>query len=251
MSLIVSESMGDGIARLAINRPERRNALSPDARLELIAALDAALADPAVKAVVFGSTAGHFCAGGDIDAMGGNDARATRARMKLHHRFVRLLADAEKPVIAAVEGYAMGAGAGIALFADTIVLAESGAIGFPFFKIGLTPDFAISYTLTRRLGWAKARQLLLYAKTLRGKEAVDAGLADVLAPDGQAESRAFDLAKELAAMSPVSFGLTKRHLALEPRSLEAALEAEAMAQPLASISAEHIEARDAFLAKRK
>jgi 2-(1,2-epoxy-1,2-dihydrophenyl)acetyl-CoA isomerase len=251
MSLIVSETMGEGIARLAINRPERRNALSPEARLELIAALEAALGDPGVKAIVFGSTAGQFCAGGDIDAMGGNDAQSTRARMKLHHRFVRLLADAEKPVVAAVEGYAVGAGAGIALFADTIVLAESGAIGFPFFKIGLTPDFAISYTLTRRVGWAKARQLLLYAKTLRGREAVEAGLADVLAPDGEAEARAFALAKELASMSPVSFSLTKRHLALEPRSLEAALEAEAMAQPLAAISPQHAEARAAFLARRK
>lgn len=251
MSLVVSEPMEDGVWRIAINRPDVRNAISPDARLELIAAYTQALDDPAVTAIVMGSTEGHFSSGGDIRTMGRGDARDARARMKLHHRFVRMIAEAQKPLVAAVEGYAMGAGAGLALFADTIVLAEGGAIGFPFFKVGLTPDFAIPYTLTRRLGWAKARQLLIYARTVRGAEAVEMGLADVLAPDGEAEAKALALAKELAAMPPMAFALTKMHLLNEPRSLQDALEAEATAQPLCSTGPEHAEGRAAFRESRK
>lgn len=251
MSLVVSEMMGEGVWRIAINRPEVRNAISPETRLELIDAVKGALDNAEVRAILFGSTAGHFSSGGDIRAMGRGDARDARHRMMLHHRFVRMVAESEKPVLAAIEGYAMGAGAGLALFADTIVLAETGAIGFPFFKVGLTPDFAIPYTLTRRVGWAKARQILFYARTLRGKEAVDIGLADELAPAGQAEARAFELAKELAAMPPLTFSLTKHHLLKEPRSLDAALEAEATAQPLCSTGPEHAEGRAAFRESRK
>lgn len=251
MSLIVSEAMGHGVWRIAINRPEVRNAISPDTRLELIEAFSAALADPQVTAILLGSTGGHFSSGGDIRTMGQGDARDARARMKLHHRFVRMVIEAEKPVLAAVEGYAMGAGAGLALCADTIVIAESGAIGFPFFKVGLTPDFAISFTLTRRVGWARARQLIFYARTVRGADAVAMGLADELARDGESEARAFALAKELAAMPPLAFSLTKHHLLNEPRSLEAALEAEATAQPLCSTGPEHAEGRAAFREGRR
>jgi 2-(1,2-epoxy-1,2-dihydrophenyl)acetyl-CoA isomerase len=251
MSLVVSEPMEDGVWRIAINRPDVRNAISPDTRLELIAAYTQALDDPAVSAIVMGSTEGHFSSGGDIRTMGRGDARDARARMKLHHRFVRMIAEAQKPLVAAIEGYAMGAGAGLALFADTVVLAEGGAIGFPFFKVGLTPDFAIPYTLTRRLGWAKARQLLIYARTVRGAAAVEMGLADVLAPNGQAEAKALELAKELAAMPPMAFSLTKMHLLNEPRSLQDALEAEATAQPLCATGPEHAEGRAAFKEQRK
>jgi 2-(1,2-epoxy-1,2-dihydrophenyl)acetyl-CoA isomerase len=251
MALVVAEDMEPGIRRIAINRPDVRNAINPDTRLELIAAWTDAIEDPAVSAIIMGSTEGHFSSGGDIRAQGQGDQRDARARMKTHHRFVRMVAECQKPVIAAIEGYAMGAGAGLALFADTLVLAEGGAIGFPFFKVGLVPDFAIPYTLTRRLGWAKARQCLLYARTIRGKDAVDMGLADVLVPDGQAEAKALELAKELAAMPPFAFGLTKHLLLQEPRSLGAALEAEAMAQPLCASGPEHKEGRAAFKEQRK
>lgn len=251
MALVVSERMSGGVARIAINRPEKRNAVDPATRMALIEAVGAALADTSVHALLLGSTAGHFCAGGDIDSMAGLDAPAARARMKENHRLVRLLAEAEKPVIAAVEGFAVGAGAGLALLADTIVLAAGGAIGFPFFRVGLTPDYGILFTLVRRVGPARARQILLYAQMLKGQEAVTVGVADEMVGDGDAETRAQELARDLAAMPPHAFGLAKRHLAMQPQSLEAALEMEAMAQSLAFLSPEHAEGRTAFAEKRK
>lgn len=251
MSLVLSETAAPGIARIAINRPDKRNAVSPEARNDLIEAVTGALGDSAIRAIVIGSSAGHFCAGGDIDSMTGLDVASGRVRMKDNHRLVRLLAEAEKPIVAGIEGFAMGAGAGIALLCDAIVLAEGGALGFPFFRIGLTPDYGILFTLPRRVGGARARQILLRAQVLKGKDAVDMGLADELAGDGGAEDRAIELARELGDMPPHAFALTKRHLAMEPQSLEAALEMEALSQSLAFVGEELTEGRAAFLEKRK
>jgi 2-(1,2-epoxy-1,2-dihydrophenyl)acetyl-CoA isomerase len=251
MSLVVSEIAAPGIARIAINRPDKRNAVSPEARNALIEAVAEALGNNRLHAIVIGSTEGHFCAGGDIDSMIDLDVASGRTRMKDNHRMVRLLAEAEKPIIAAVEGFAVGAGAGIALLCDSIVLADGGAIGFPFFRIGLTPDYGILFTLPRRVGNARARQILLRAQMIKGKEAVDMGLADDLVSDGAAESRAIEIAQEMADMPSHAFALTKRHLAMEPQTLEAALEMEAMSQSLAFVGAELEEGRAAFAEKRK
>jgi 2-(1,2-epoxy-1,2-dihydrophenyl)acetyl-CoA isomerase len=251
MSLVVSETAALGIARIAINRPDKRNAVSPEARNDLIEAVTEALRDNATRAIVIGSTAGHFCAGGDIDSMIDLDVASGRTRMKDNHRMVRVLAEAEKPIVAGVEGFAVGAGAGIALLCDSIVLAESGALGFPFFRIGLTPDYGILFTLSRRVGGARARQILLRAQMLKGQDAIDIGLADELVADCGAEVRAIELAQELGDMPPHAFALTKRHLAMEPQSLEAALEMEALSQSLAFVGDELTEGRAAFAEKRK
>jgi len=251
MSVVSSGYIEPGIARIAIDRPDKRNAVSPEARAELIETLGGALADDDVAAIVLGSNGGHFCAGGDVDSMVDLDVASARARMKENHRLVRLLAEAEKPLVAAVEGYAVGAGAGLALLCDTLVLAEGGSIGFPFFRVGLTPDYGILFTLARRVGSAKARQILFYAKMLNGQEAVDIGLADELVPEGEAETWALDRAKQLAAMPPHAFALTKRHLSMQPATLEAALEMEAIAQSLSFVGPELEEGRKAFQEKRK
>ena len=240
----------EGIARIGLNRPEKRNALDPELRLALIDGIEAVLEDSSIRAVILAGNGGHFCAGGDIASMEGLDAAAGRARMKSNHRMVRLIAEAEKPVVAAVEGYAVGAGAGIALLADTVVLADTGAIGFPFFKVGLIPDYAILHTLPRRVGAARARQILLYARMLRGADAVEAGLADELAPEGGAETVALERARELAAMPALAFALAKQQIGLAPVSLEAALEMEALGQASNFTTADFAEGRAAFREKR-
>jgi len=251
MSVVKVERLADSIARIAINRPDKRNALNADTRTALIAALEDVLYDDAVHAVVLGSEGGYFCAGGDIDSMAGLDARAGRTRMKQNHRIVRLLAESEKPLVAAVEGYGVGAGAGLALLADTIVLGESAVIGFPFFNVGLIPDYGILHTLPRRVGDARARQLLLYARMVKGRDALDVGLADEVVPDGTAEEVAFARARSLAAMPPFAFALARRQLGTAPVSLEAALEMEAMGQASCFLTADFQEGRTAFLEKRK
>lgn len=251
MTVVKVERLPDNIARIAIDRPDKRNALNADVRAGLLDSLPDVLFDDEVHAVVFGSEGGYFCAGGDIDSMAGLDARAGRARMKQNHRIVRLLAESEKPIVAAVEGYAVGAGAGLALLADTIVLGEGATIGFPFFHVGLIPDYGILHTLPRRVGDAKARQILLYARMVKGQDAIDAGLADELTADGATEETAMKRARTLAAMPPYAFALARRHLGIAPPSLEAALEMEAMGQAGCFSTADFDEGRAAFLEKRK
>ncbi len=251
MSLVVTDTPAAGIARISINRPERRNAFNPEVRDALIAAYDAAIADEGIRAIVMGSSHGVFCAGGDITGMVESTPESGRARMKRNHQFVRSMIECRKPVVAAVEGFAVGAGCGLALMADTIVLGEGAVMGIPFFKIGLVPDYAIFHLLPRRMGQAQARQVLLYGRNYKGREALDIGLADVVTPDAQVADKAIALAQELAAQPRHAFAVTKMQLALYPQSLDASLEMENMAQSLSFHTADHAEGKAAFLEKRK
>ncbi len=250
MPFVTVDAPADGVTRIGLNRPEKRNALNPDLRGAFIEAFSGALNDPKCRAVVIAGNGGHFCAGGDIDSMQGLTPQSGRARMKANHVLVKLIAEAEKPVIAAVEGYAVGAGAGLAMLADTVVLGENATLGFPFFRIGLVPDYGLLFSLPRRVGVAGARQILLYARMLKGAAALEAGLADEMVADGETDSRAVELAGELAAMPPYAYAIAKRQLGLFPTSLEAALEMEAMAQSACFTGSEFAEGRAAFLEKR-
>ncbi len=250
MAVVNVERRSDGIVRVAINRPDRRNALDDAVRQALIANLHDLLADESVLALVVTGESGHFCAGGDITTMEGLDSVGARARMKANHRIVRMLAEAEKPVVTAVEGYAVGAGAGLAMLGDTAVIAAGGTIGFPFFRMGLIPDYGILHTLPRRVGGARARQMLLHARMVPAGEAVEAGLADELVADGAAEETAFERARALAAMPPFAFAIAKRQLGLWPESLDAVLEMEALAQAGCFGAGEFREGFAAFVEKR-
>ena len=250
MTLVIVDVPADGVTRVSLNRPDKRNALNPDLRAALIESVATAIDDADSRAIVITGTGGHFCAGGDIDSMAGLAVKSGRARMKVNHKMVRLLAESEKPVIAAVEGYAVGAGAGIALLADTVIVGEDATIGFPFFKVGLVPDYGLLFSLPRRVGEARARQLLLYARMVKGAQAAAIGLADELVPDEAVQDRALECARELAAMPPLAFATAKRQLGVGPVGLDAALEMEAMGQSACFASPEFAEGRAAFKEKR-
>lgn len=251
MGVVNIDRRDDGIARVAINRPDKRNALNDEVRATLIAELPGLLRDATVHALVLTGEGGHFCAGGDIASMEGLDSKGARARMKDNHTIVRLIAESEKPVVTAIEGFAVGAGAGLAMLGDTAVIAEGGTIGFPFFRVGLIPDYGILHTLPRRAGGAKARQLLLYAKMVKAPDAVAWGLADELVSDGKAEETAIERALELAQMPPFAFAIAKQQLGLAPVKLDEALEMEALAQAGCFGADEFLEGFAAFLEKRK
>ena len=251
MAAVNVERRTDGIARVAINRPDKRNALNDEVRNALISQLPVLLADDSVHAVLLAGEGGHFCAGGDIATMEGLDSKGARARMKANHRIVRTIVEAEKPVVTAIEGYAVGAGAGLAMLGDTAVIAEGGTIGFPFFRVGLIPDYAILFTLPRRAGGARARQILLHARMVKAAEAVETGLADEIVPQGRAEETAIERALALASMPPFAFALAKRQLGLWPDSLDAALEMEALAQAGCFGAGEFREGFAAFMEKRQ
>lgn len=251
MSLVRTERPAAGIARIVLDDPGKRNALSAALRQELGAAFEAALGDAAVRAIVLTGANGAFCAGGDLSSMGIMAADVGRARMKASHRMIRTIAAAEKPVVAAVEGPAMGGGAGLALLADAIVMGEGAMIGFPYFKVGLVPDYGLFHTLPRRVGTGHARRLFNTAATVRAPEALAIGLCDRVVPDGEVQDAAQEQAALLANLPAVAFAMTKQQLGQMPMSLEAALEMEALAQTVAFGGAEHAEGRAAFFEKRR
>ncbi|BBK36331.1 enoyl-CoA hydratase [Allostella sp. ATCC 35155] len=251
MSLVRTERPAAAIARIVLDDPAKRNALSAGLRQELAAAFDDALADSAVRAIVLTGANGAFCAGGDLSSMGTMPADVARARMKASHRMIRTIAAAEKPVVAAVEGPAMGGGAGLALLADAVVMGEGAVIGFPYFKVGLVPDYALFHTLPRRVGPGHARRLFNTAAVVRAPEALAIGLCDRVVPDGEVQAAALAQAELLADLPATAFAMTKQQLGQMPVSLEAALEMEALAQTVAFGGAEHAEGRAAFFEKRR
>jgi 2-(1,2-epoxy-1,2-dihydrophenyl)acetyl-CoA isomerase len=249
---VVRDDPRDRVARLTLNRPERRNAINPELRSALRASLAAALEDPSVRAIVITGAGGSFCAGGDLGSAAPDaEPGAARARMAENHRLVRLLWQAQKPLVAAVEGWAVGAGAALALLCDTVVCGRSARFAFSFFRVGLVPDYGLSFTLPRRVGYTRANDLVLYARTLSGADGATIGLVDVAVEDDTVQEAALDRASLLAQQPPTAFALAKRMLTSLSPTLDSALDAEAASQALCFLGPEHEEGKRAFLDKRE
>lgn len=250
-ALILTEPAGEGIRVIRLNYPAKRNALSLELRAALHDAFAAAIDDPAVRVIVLTGSGGAFCAGGDISSMQNVAGVGGRQRLANLHRLVRLIAAGPKPVIAAVEGFAYGAGMSLALLCDQVVAASDAKFCCSFGKVGLMPDMAALWTVPQRVnaGWTK--RLLMLAEEIDGARAVEIGLADRLAAPGGALEDALALAAKFAAMAPLPIGYTKAALARGPQPLEAVLAQEADGQALLFNSEDFAEGRDAFLAKRK
>lgn len=248
--LLVIDRPDPRILRIALNRPDKRNPFDTATRDEFHEVLDTALEDETVRALIITGKGGTFCAGGDVATMGSYDARSGSDRMARNHVVVRRLASAGKPIVAAVEGFAMGAGAGLALLCDAIVAGQGAKIGFPFFNLGLVPDYGIAHTLPQRIGFGPARLILMQARTLKSEEALKIGLFDQVVPDADVQDAALVLARSLAAQPAGAQGLLKRMLGAEPTTLEHALDLERSFQTLSFISADHKEGVAAFKEKR-
>lgn len=251
MAIVEVERHPRGIVRVVMNHAEARNGMGEALRGELLDAFQALLRDPGCRVLIIASALENFSVGGDLSRMDNlSDPKAGRERMTSAHRLARLLLSADRPMIAEVRGFAMGAGAGLALMCDTIVLGEGATLGFPFPKVGLAPDFALAHTLPRRIGFAKARQALLYARNFKGAVAGAIGLADEVVPDDQVAATAMERARALAELPSHALALTKRMLE-RCDDAEAVLDFEATAQPLCFASDDFREGLEAFRAKRK
>lgn len=189
-----------------------RNSLSPDACQAGTTALTEAAADPGLRAVVLRGEGDHFCAGGHLQRLlkvrGGQPEDQARS-MAHFHGFVAALQACPLPVLAAVEGWAAGGGAALALACDLVVAAESARFVFSYGRIGLSPDGGSSWQLARRLPRPLALQLLWLAEPLTARDWLTHGLASAVVPDGQALPQALLLAERLAAMAPNALASAK------------------------------------------
>lgn len=238
------------VAVLTLNFPARRNAYCLQMRTQLRERLEAVFADDEVRAIVITGAAGHFCAGGDISEMQERTLLENRERWNLVTALIRLMALGPKPVVAAVEGSAMGAGLSIAALADYLVVARDAKFGAAFVKMGLMPDMGALWSLQQRVGPAKAREILGLARSFDGAEAGRIGLANEVVDGGQALQRAMAVAQEYAALPPVATALLKSALAQGADSLDGAIRSEVEFQAVAMGSKDHAEAVRAFIEKR-
>jgi enoyl-CoA hydratase/carnithine racemase len=244
---ILLEARDGATAVLTLNNPARRNALSLALREALVAALERLESDPAVRAIVLTGAGGNFSSGGDISGMDVSDLAGGRERFRLTHRLVRLMVKGSKPLVAAVEGWAAGAGVGLALCCDTIVAAAEARFVLSFGKVGLIPDSGSLHTLPLRVGQGRARQMMLYGEAVGAAAALEMGLVDQMVPPGTALAVAIDRARLFAGTAPLPAGLTKQYLA---NGLDAALDWERDMQSSLFLTADHAEGKAAFLAKR-
>lgn len=226
---IVVDTPRPGICRITLDQPARRHPVTPELRVRILEALEAAKADAGVRAVVLTGSGGHFCGGGDLERIGATPHSEFPGYMEALSRFITALLDFPKPLIAAVEGAAAGGGAGFALACDFIVMGRNAYFAFPFFRIGLVPDAGILFTLPRRIGGTAARRILLTAAKVEAGEAERIGLADYVVNDGKAGDEAIALAERLGAQPPLAFALTKQILN-RPPALSEVLRGEREAQ---------------------
>ena len=248
MSVLVDRP-APGVARIRIDRPDARNAIDAEVRAGLKAALVQVREDGEARALVLGGTGGMFSAGGDLPSLIGLDEAAAYARLCDGHAVVAALWTFPKPVIAAVERFAIGAGAGLALLADRVVLGASARFGFPFARLGLVPDWGLSATLPRRAGAEPAARLLAEAASVESGQALALGIADEIAPDATVMDTALERAAALASVAPGAFARTKLRLRGDVSALE--LEREARDQAACLVSPEFAEGYVAFREKRE
>ena len=242
------------IAILTLNRPEARNALSPALVLALGKELTRAAEDPEVRVIVLTGAGGAFCAGADLKAVFANPELMADldARILEYHAMIRAIAGAPKPVIAAVDGGAVGFGCDLALACDLRLLSKRAYLQEKFVKIGLMPDGGGTYWLPRLIGTARAMEYILTGAAIDAEKADALGLANrVVAPEKLLEET-LSLARELAKGPPIAFREAKQAiLAGLGSNLDAALDREREGQKKCLMSGDAMEGVMSFLQKRE
>ncbi len=246
----------DRIATLTLNRPERLNALGDTLREDLYAAVTTSAADPNVGVLVITGAGRGFCSGGDVKSM--NEREQTGERPSASDRFAPLrdriilaMRDCPKPVIAAVNGAAAGAGMNLALACDMRIASSAAQFSQAFVKRGIAPDWGGSWLLPRVVGTAKACELIFTGETIDAAEALKLGIVNaVVAPD-ELMAETYKLARKIADGPPVAIALSKRAIHHnQDVDLRAGLEFETFAQGLCRETEDSKEGVRAFMEKR-
>ena len=247
---LIVETPSEAVRVLKLNRPERRNALNVPLRKRIAEEVERAVANRHVRAIVLTGNEQAFAAGADIGEMA--DAGPIEIMIRNVQQYYRVVAECPKPVIAAIEGFALGGGLELALCADVIVAADGARLGLPEVKIGILPGGGGTQRLTRLVGRSRASLLLMTGRMFGAQEAVAMGVATEMTPKGEALTRALAIAEEIATMPPISVMQIKEILNEGLNApLETALMLERKAYLLQYATADQKEGMRAFLDKRK
>jgi enoyl-CoA hydratase/carnithine racemase len=235
------------VAEIRLNRPDKRNALTRAMYAGLAAAIEAGEADSTVRCHLLSAEGASFTAGNDLqDFMTAPSLSPDTPVM----RFLGALSSAGKPVVAAVQGNAIGIGTTMLLHCDLVVLAEDAVLRMPFVDLGLVPEAASSLILPRLLGHARAAELLMLGEPLPAARALEWGIASRVAPAAEAHGAALNLAQRLAAKAPTALRITKALMKDDAPGVAARLPAEGAHFAALLASPELKEAVSAFFEKR-
>lgn len=246
MTRLAIDTPATGVLRLRLDGPDILNALDTKVKTSLIAELTMASREPSVRAVLLTGTGRAFCAGGDVRAMNDRTPSQTADVLTFSREITERLTSTQKPVVAAVNGIASGAGFNLALACDVVVAHESAWFQQSFTRIGLVPDMGGTYLLARQVGLSRAKELLLTGRRIGSAEARDLGLVAHVWTD-DFERRSIEYCAELAQGATRALGLTKvlANRAMD-LSLRAAMDQEELAQAVASSTADHRDALETF-----
>lgn len=246
----VDRTLCDGVLRVTLNRPEARNALSPDLRADLRTALLDAHDDADVRCLVLSGAGGNFCAGGDVKRMGRSTPVGGAARIALGRELVELLRGIRVPTIAAVRGHAVGAGFGLALGTDMIVAETSALFQYGFIKRGLAPDSSVPHLLAQQIGVRRAMYYAMTGDVIHAPTAVELGIAVTSFEPPEFEHQTHELALRLAEGPTAALYATRKVVqAAADLSFAQTWEFESFASAVTSTTHDHKSAVEAFKAK--
>src|SRR4051812_1003586 len=252
MVRVERDEAADGVVHVVLDRPEALNAISTALATELGDAFTDLAADGALRAVVLSSaTARAFCVGADLKERNGYSDAQLRAQRVVYRRMASALLAVPGPVVAAVAGYALGGGLELALLGDLVVADATAVVGLPEVSVGVIPGLGGTQLLPRRIGVARAAELVYTARRLDAEEAAALGVVDRVVPAGEARPAATGIAATIAGNSPVAVRNAKRAIRLGTGvDLAAALEIEDGAWRATAFSADRAEGVRAFTEKR-
>jgi enoyl-CoA hydratase/carnithine racemase len=247
---VLVERHGDGTATIRLNRPEARNALNIATRKALAGACREIGEDESIRAVILTGGAEVFAAGADINEF--VDAGAVEMLKRRSERWWQAVANVPQPMIAAVNGFALGGGLELAMCCDIIIAGRSAKLGQPEVKVGILPGAGGTQRLTRAVGKFHAMRLVLTGEIIGAEEAFAIGLVSKVVDDGEVDEAARDMARTIAALPPIAVQQAKEAILLGgDASLAAALALERKAVQLTFATADKSEGMRAFLEKRK
>ncbi len=251
----IEYEVADGVATIALNRPDKRNAINMQLHKDLAAALRLVTRDRSVRALVITGRGKGFCAGQDLTefmmAKADDGFRVDEHVRSTFNKTIMTLRGMEIPVVAAINGFAAGAGWSLALAADIRFASEDAQFTQAFSKIGLVPDTGSTWFLPELIGTSRTLELAFTGDVIDAQKALDWGLVNFVTTADELQARAQEYAARLAAMPTLALGITKRAVYRATTStLADALEYEAQIQQRAAQSDDHVEGVTAFLEKR-
>jgi enoyl-CoA hydratase len=248
-SLLIERPSND-IVVFRLNRPQVRNALNLEVRVRLADEVTRFGADADIRCLIITGSDAAFAAGADISEMA--EVGPVEVMARNVQKYWRAITDCPKPLIAAVEGFALGGGLELALCADIIVAGEGARLGLPEVKVGILPGGGGTQKLARLVGRHRAMLLLMTGKMFTAAEALSMGVISEMAPTGQALTRALEIAHEIAAMPPISVMQIKEIVNAGLNApLDTALMLERKAFQLQFATSDQKEGMRAFMEKRK